>query len=107
MLNFLLAIIVDAFSEVKEQTQEGAHVPIELLHLFKDKWQSLRNLLNPKYISDSKVEALLRQWAGEDKKDKKKVTHERTVLKVCEGAGGGGGGGDGMPSLRIQLKCCG
>jgi hypothetical protein len=55
MLNFLLAIIVDAFSEVKEQTQEGAHVPIELLHLFKDKWQSLRNALNSKYISDSKV----------------------------------------------------
>ncbi len=55
MLNFLLAIIVDAFSEVKEQTQEGAHVPIELLHLFKDKWQSLRNLFNPKHISDHKV----------------------------------------------------
>jgi hypothetical protein len=58
MLNFLLAIIVDAFSEVKEQTQEGAHVPMELLHLFKDKWQSLRNALNPKYISDNKVRAL-------------------------------------------------
>lgn len=55
MLNFLLAIIVDAFSEVKEQTQEGAHVPMELLHLAKDKWNALRNALNPKYISDSKV----------------------------------------------------
>ena len=49
LLNFLLAIIVDAFSEVKEKTHETVGMHTELAHLLRDKWRSLL-MGRPPYI---------------------------------------------------------
>lgn len=70
LLNFLLAIIVDAFSEVKEKTHETAGVHTELWQLARDKFRSLMGLCSSNYISDYKLGLLLKQWAGADKKKK-------------------------------------
>lgn len=69
LLNFLLAIIVDAFSEVKEQTNETVGIHTELFMLLRDKWRGMLGRCSPNYISDKKLGALLRQWAGEEDKD--------------------------------------
>lgn len=55
LLNFLLAIIVDAFSEVKEQTHETVGIHTELYQLGKEKLHSIMSMVRPNYISDSKV----------------------------------------------------
>ncbi|KXZ51016.1 hypothetical protein GPECTOR_14g257 [Gonium pectorale] len=70
LLNFLLAIIVDAFSEVKEKTHETVGIHTELFTLLRDKWRSLLGRCSPNYISDAKLGDLLRQWAGEDDDNK-------------------------------------
>ena len=72
LLNFLLAIIVDAFSEVKEKTHETVGIHTELYTLLRDKWRGLLGRCSPNYISDQKLGALLRQWAGEDDKEEAK-----------------------------------
>ncbi|GLI64894.1 hypothetical protein VaNZ11_008286 [Volvox africanus] len=69
LLNFLLAIIVDAFSEVKEKTQETVGIHTELFTLLRDKWRSLMGACSSNYISDSKLGALLRQWGGGEDED--------------------------------------
>ena len=66
LLNFLLAIIVDAFSEVKEQTHETVGVHTELLMMSKDLWRSCMGMCSSNYISDRQLGSLLKQWAGED-----------------------------------------
>ncbi|PNW70325.1 hypothetical protein CHLRE_17g715300v5 [Chlamydomonas reinhardtii] len=82
LLNFLLAIIVDAFSEVKEKTHETVGIHTELFQLMRDKWRSLLGSFSPNYISDAKLGDLLRQWAGEgdDKDDSPEVREEKRKL---------------------------
>lgn len=58
LLNFLLAIIVDAFSEVKEQTQETVGIHTELYQLGREKVHSIMSLIRPNYISDTRVSGL-------------------------------------------------
>ncbi|KAL6749264.1 hypothetical protein V8C86DRAFT_2852326 [Haematococcus lacustris] len=65
LLNFLLAIIVDAFSEVKEKTHETVGIHTELWQLGRDKWRSMMGLCSTNYISDDKLGNLLKQWAGD------------------------------------------
>uniref|UniRef100_A0A6S8IGD5 Polycystin cation channel PKD1/PKD2 domain-containing protein n=1 Tax=Dunaliella tertiolecta TaxID=3047 RepID=A0A6S8IGD5_DUNTE len=84
LLNFLLAIIVDAFSEVKEQTHETVGIHTELYQLGREKLHSIMSLVRPNYIADTKVEAMLKQWAvGEqDVKDKEKPETSLKLLTV-------------------------
>ncbi|GIL44962.1 hypothetical protein Vafri_2402 [Volvox africanus] len=85
LLNFLLAIIVDAFSEVKEKTQETVGIHTELFTLLRDKWRSLMGACSPNYISDSKLGALLRQWGGgedEDEGDNNNQADKRKLLTI-------------------------
>eukprot|EP00798_Chlamydomonas_sp_ICE-L_P008812 gene8812-33683_t len=76
LLNFLLAIIVDAFAKVqsliadilvrnvKEETQETTGVHTELFHLLSDKWRGFMGHFSSNYIADEKLGSLLKQWAG-------------------------------------------
>jgi len=79
LLNFLLAIIVDAFSEVKEKTEETVGVHTELFMMARDKWRSLMGMCSSNYISDAKLGTLLKQWAGEDVVP---VHQERETVKL-------------------------
>ncbi|EFJ46305.1 hypothetical protein VOLCADRAFT_93448 [Volvox carteri f. nagariensis] len=85
LLNFLLAIIVDAFSEVKEKTQETVGIHTELFTLLRDKWRSMMGRCSSNYISDAKLGDLLRQWAGEedtDRDDKATLADKRKLLTI-------------------------
>jgi hypothetical protein len=67
LLNFLLAIIVDAFSVVKDNTSESTGIHEELAQMAHEKWRAmLGRLLNVHYIPASRVRALLKYWAGSD-----------------------------------------
>lgn len=77
LLNFLLAIIVDAFSEVKEKTHETVGIHTELYQLMRDKWRSLLGSCSANYISDAKLGALLKQWAGDDDDEEQKAAQVR------------------------------
>jgi hypothetical protein len=81
LLNFLLAIIVDAFSEVKEKTHETVGVHTELYMMGRDKLRSLMGMCSSNYISDNQLGTLLRQWAGEDGKGKEDKG-EKEVAKL-------------------------
>ncbi len=65
LLNFLLAIIVDAFSEVKGDTAEKVGLHTELARLAAAKWRALVGRLGRGHISDRRLGLLLRSWAGE------------------------------------------
>ncbi|KAI8467677.1 MAG: hypothetical protein J3K34DRAFT_480735 [Monoraphidium minutum] len=68
LLNFLLAIIVDAFSEVKERTSESTGIHTELARLAADQWRGLLSMLpgRPARAGRRKLDALLRSWGGDD-----------------------------------------
>jgi hypothetical protein len=72
LLNFLLAIIVDAFSVVKDNTSESVGIHEELAQMVHEKWRSmLGRMLNVHYLPTSRVSALLKHWAGSDLADLK------------------------------------
>ena len=131
LLNFLLAIIVDAVSEVKEKTHETVGVHTELFMMARDKWRSMMGMCSSNYISDRQLGTLLKQWAGEeDKGDEHRGDREvaklltvlnedldeedlQTVLLEClKDAPGGGDDGDdkavpvgGKSSLMRRVFC--
>ena len=67
LLNFLLAIIVDAFSVVKDNTSESTGLHEEIGQMMREKWRAmLGRMLNVHYIPSSRLSALLKHWAGND-----------------------------------------
>lgn len=67
LLNFLLAIIVDAFSVVKDNTSESTGLHEELAQMAREKWRAvLGRMLNVHYIPSSRLSTLLKHWAGSD-----------------------------------------
>lgn len=65
LLNFLLAIIVDAFSEVKASTSETVGLHTEVLNLLAERarvW--FGKYFNTHHIPEGRLAALLRQWAS-------------------------------------------
>ena len=67
LLNFLLAIIVDAFSVVKDNTSESTGLHEELGQMMREKWRAmLGRMLNIHFIPSNRLSALLKHWAGHD-----------------------------------------
>uniref|UniRef100_A0A061RIA9 Polycystin cation channel family n=1 Tax=Tetraselmis sp. GSL018 TaxID=582737 RepID=A0A061RIA9_9CHLO len=67
LLNFLLAIIVDAFSEVKENTTEHTGMHTDLGQMLSEKWRSVTACFGrSQHISDRRLGQLLKQWGGAD-----------------------------------------
>mmetsp|Transcript_39231 Transcript_39231/g.47511 ORF Transcript_39231/g.47511 Transcript_39231/m.47511 type:complete len:1596 (-) Transcript_39231:688-5475(-) len=52
LLNFLLAIIVDAYAEIKEAAHETVSVPAEVYPMMREKW---RTLMKSKYLYKSHI----------------------------------------------------
>jgi len=66
LLNFLLAIIVDAYAEIKDAAHETVSVPAEVYPMLKEKW---RTLLKSKYfyrkhIPEDRIRKSLKVLAG-------------------------------------------
>lgn len=67
LLNFLLAIIVDAFSEVKENTTEQTGLHTEVGQMIAEKWRSVTACFGrSQHIPDRRLGQLLKQWGGDD-----------------------------------------
>ncbi|KAG2499695.1 hypothetical protein HYH03_002630 [Edaphochlamys debaryana] len=83
LLNFLLAIIVDAFSEVKEKTHETVGIHTELLQLCRDKAYAAWTLLWPparaERMGPARLQALLAAWAREERTEGGGVAGEAAV----------------------------
>eukprot|EP00951_Prasinocladus_malaysianus_P019101 scaffold154251_cov39-Prasinocladus_malaysianus.AAC.2 len=70
LLNFLLAIIVDAFSEVKENTTEQTGLHTEVGQMIREKWRSVMSCFGrSQHIPDRRLGQLLKQWGGDDSDD--------------------------------------
>ena len=67
LFNFLLAIICDAFGEVKANASEAVSVTAEIGPMLRDKWRSVwRPLFYRDHIPEERVRRQLRIWKGED-----------------------------------------
>jgi len=64
LLNFLLAIIVDAFAEVKEATSETSGVHKEVADIVRDRWRLLVGRATNSYLPDAKLRRMLQAGAG-------------------------------------------
>ena len=65
LLNFLLAIIVDAYVEVKAEAAHSLSFPAELAQLVKSLFSSLYCIRGKKYISDKDISLALQTWLTE------------------------------------------
>jgi len=76
LLNFLLAIIVDAFSEVKSRTGDTIGVPAEITRIAVDKARTAMRLCGKQYVNDQEARDVLkavykaRKAADEDAEQK-------------------------------------
>ena len=64
LLNFVLAIIVDAYSEVKQQSHETVGILTEIAEIFSDTWKkNLKRIgLYKTYVPNHRVRLLLEAW---------------------------------------------
>lgn len=88
LLNFLLAIIVDAFSDVKSQIEETRGLPEEVATYVGEGMSSMLQTLNlgaKDYVSDEAIAKQLDQWADEEEQQEEKEDAER-VLNVGDEA---------------------
>lgn len=84
LLNFLLAIIVDAFSVVKENTSESTGLHVELSQMMREKWRAmLGRMLNVHYIPANRLGALLKQWAGADREEEEQKKLNAQEAEKC------------------------
>jgi len=86
LLNFLLAIIVDAFSDVKSQIEESRGLPSEvgsyLAESFKSTMSAIR-LGYKDYVSDAAIKAHLEDWANDvDEEDDESDDEGERVIKI-------------------------
>ena len=84
LLNFLLAIIVDAFSEVKATLSNEKSMYAEISHIFKEKYIALGAATwargDKEFVTEDRVETQLRKWA----KASKEIEDEEEEVKEEE-----------------------
>lgn len=66
LLNFLVAIIVDAYAEIKEEAQESVSVPAEVLPMLKEMWRTrtMSKYFYTKHIPEERIRKSLKVLAG-------------------------------------------
>jgi len=83
LFNFLLAIICDAFGEVKANASESVSVITELGPMLRDSWRTLfKKILYPDHIPEARVRRQLRIWKGEDPDEEEEEEEEEEAEKV-------------------------
>ena len=67
LFNFLLAIICDAFGEVKANAAESVSVVTELVPMLRDSWRTMfKGWLYKNHVPEARVRRQLRIWKGEN-----------------------------------------
>jgi len=83
LFNFLLAIICDAFGEVKANASESVSVVTELVPMITDKWRTVfSRVAYPDHIPESRVRRQLRIWKGENPDEEEDDEVEEAPDKV-------------------------
>jgi hypothetical protein len=85
LFNFLLAIICDAFGEVKANASESVSVVTELVPMMQDTWRTVFQKMRLGYdshIPESRVRRQLRIWKGEDPDEEEEEEIEEDDEKV-------------------------
>ena len=83
MFNFLLAIICDAFGEVKANASESVGVHVELGPMLADSWKSAFRSFYKNHVPEARVRKQLRIWAGqEESSDSEDELEEHDDVRV-------------------------
>ena len=93
LLNFLLAIIVDAFSEVKATLSNEKSMYEEIAHIFREKYIAVGARLwakgSKQYVTEDRVEMQLRKWAkaskeieDEEEEEEEEEVEAQKIFKV-------------------------
>ena len=85
LFNFLLAIICDAFGEVKANASESVSVVTELMPMLADTWRTVMKNMRLGYrdhIPEARVRRQLRIWKGEDPDIEEEEEFEEEEEKV-------------------------
>ena len=81
LLNFLLAIIVDAFSEIKENTTDTVGVDTELGQMLSEKWRSIQACFGRRqHISDARLGQLLKVWGDEEDEEEEEESEKCVTI---------------------------
>eukprot|EP00192_Tetraselmis_astigmatica_P001702 CAMPEP_0117652658 /NCGR_PEP_ID=MMETSP0804-20121206/2750_1 /TAXON_ID=1074897 /ORGANISM="Tetraselmis astigmatica, Strain CCMP880" /LENGTH=1606 /DNA_ID=CAMNT_0005458731 /DNA_START=90 /DNA_END=4910 /DNA_ORIENTATION=+ len=85
LLNFLLAIIVDAFSEVKENTTEQTGIHTEVAQMVAEKWRSVTSCFGRgQHIPDRRLGQLLKQWGGDEEDEDDNAGSNEKHLRLLQ-----------------------
>ncbi|GBG28878.1 Polycystic kidney disease 2-like 2 protein [Hondaea fermentalgiana] len=67
LMNILLAILVEAFVEVKRSAEFSKSLPSEVLQILRSSARSLKPFRTENYMADSEIVELLSDWVAESK----------------------------------------
>jgi hypothetical protein len=84
LFNFLLAIICDAFGEVKANASESVSVSTELGPMLNDSWRSTFRSFYRNHVPESRVRRQLKIWRGENPDESDEEVFDEPDLKVLK-----------------------
>ena len=84
LFNFLLAIICDAFGEVKANASESVSVTTELGPMLRDSWRTTFKSFYRNHVPEDRVRRQLKIWKGENPDDSDEAEHEEGPEKVIK-----------------------
>ena len=84
LFNFLLAIICDAFGEVKANASESASVVTELGPMLRDSWRTMFRPLYRKHVPEDRVRRQLKIWKGDNPDESDEEVRKDAPEKVIK-----------------------
>ena len=107
LLNFLLAIIVDAFCAVKEATKETTGIHVELARLLGDRWRRLTGAWSGRYVGAATLDAIMREWGGVQEEEEEKAAAAAAAAVAASARHHQGGQEEEEPRvLQARLRRC-
>jgi hypothetical protein len=84
LFNFLLAIICDAFGEVKANASESVSVTTELGPMLRDSWRTTFRSFYRNHVPEDRVRRQLKIWKGENPDESDEEEHDEGPEKVIK-----------------------
>ena len=84
LINFLLAIICDAFGEVKANASESVSVTTELGPMLRDSWRTTFRSFYRNHVPEDRVRRQLKIWKGENPDESDEEEHDEGPEKVIK-----------------------
>ena len=84
LFNFLLAIICDAFGEVKANASESVSVVTELGPMLRDSWRTMFRPFYRKHVPEDRVRRQLKIWKGDNPDESDEEVRKDAPEKVIK-----------------------